>query len=527
MKKIIIFLILILSTSSVFAKTLTNYRDIDSYPVGSENRILNFGGFLTVYFNSIAEYENIPESYQYIHLNFRNIERGTSLYKALQKGVYMGFFKNLPIDLKTKELATPEQFTRAVESNLGQKLEQTGTGKVLTLKSVLDILGQLYQEQPESSTENAGAITETIDIGVIYPITTVSNFAILNDVYEKLKSNYYDSAKLRDEALLQGAAKGMAEASGDKHTAYFPPVESKNFQDELGGEFEGIGAYIDMPKPGELHIISPMSGTPAEKSGLKGGDIITKINDMPITESTTLQDAVNKIKGAPGTTVKLHIQRNTEELDFTITRAKITINYVEYKKLETLDQYIKITTFGAGVKDAFVQALGAIAKDVSNGKIIIDLRNNPGGSLDEVAAMLNYFVPKGQSVVHIKYKNTVSEMQSEGQDLIDLTRRKIVILINEGSASASEIMAGTIKDYLGDNVRIIGEKSYGKGSVQSLDTYTDASSFKYTIAKWFTGRTQTGIDGTGIKPDIEVKFDEALWKNGRDNQLEYAKGLSW
>lgn len=128
--------------------------------------------------------------------------------------------------------------------------------------------------------------------------------------------------------------------------------------------------------------------------------------------------------------MKIHIKRGVEELDFSITRAKIVINYVEYKKLETGDQYIKITTFGAGSKAAFVQALGAIAKDTSNGKIIIDLRNNPGGSLDEVAAMLDYFVPKGQSVVQIKYKNTVSEMQSEGQDLIDMARRKIVILIN-------------------------------------------------------------------------------------------------
>lgn len=439
----------------------------------------------------------------------------------------MGFFKNLPINLKATELATPEQFTRAIESNLGQKIEQVGTGKILTLKAVLDTLSQLYQGPSVNPEDESNTVTENIDIGTFYPITTVSNFAILNDVYEKLKYNHYDSEKLHDEVLIQGAAKGMAEASGDKHTAYFPPVESKNFQDGLGGEFEGIGAYIDMPKPGELHIISPMSGTPAEKSGLKGGDIITKIDDMTVTESITLEDAISKIKGPGGTSVRLHIKRGTEELDFTITRAKITINYVEYKKLDTLDQYIKITTFGAGVKDAFVLALTAISKDANNGKIIIDLRNNPGGSLDEVAAILNYFVPKGQSVVHIKYKNTVSEMQSEGQDLIDLSRRKIVIMINGGSASASEIMAGTIKDYLGDNIRIIGEKSYGKGSVQSLDTYTDGSSFKYTIAKWFTGKTQTGIDGTGIKPDIEVKFDEKLWKDGRDNQMEYVKSLNW
>ena len=525
MKKFIILLLLLVSTQWVFAKTI-DYRDISSYPVGSDNRPLNFGGFLTVYFNSIGRYENIPESYQYINLNFRNVKKDTPLYTALQKGVYMGFFKNLPIDLKTKEFATEEQFARAIESNLGQKIEQVGTG-TLSLKTVLDILSQLYQEQPPESNNNTGATIGNIDVGTFYPISTVSNFAVLNDVYEKLKYNHYDSVKFHDEALIQGAAKGMAEASNDKHTAYFPPVESKNFQDQLGGEFEGIGAYIDMPKPGELHIISPMSGTPAEKSGLKWGDIITKIDDMSITESTALQDAINKIKGVGGTTVKLHIKRGLEELDFTITRAKITINYVEYKKLDSGEQYIKITTFGAGVKDAFVQALTAVAKDSGNGKIIIDLRNNPGGSLDEVAGMLNYFVPKGQSVVHIKYKNTVSEMQSEWQSLIDLQRRKIVILINGGSASASEIMAGTIKDYLGENVRIIGEKSYGKWSVQSLDTYTDGSSFKYTIAKWFTGKTQTGIDGMGIKPDIEVKFDEKLWKDGRDNQMEYTKGLSW
>lgn len=208
-----------------------------------------------VYFNSIAEYENIPESYQYINLNFRNVEKNTPLYRALQKGVYMGFFKNLPIDLKAAELATPDQFIRAVESNLGQKIEIEGSGRVLTLSAVLGILAELYQEQEIGD----GAITEDINIGTFYPVTTVANFAILNDVYEKLKYNYYDSAKLDDEALIQGAAKGMAEMSEDKHTAYFPPVESKNFHDELDGEFDGIGAYIDMPKPGELHIISPMS----------------------------------------------------------------------------------------------------------------------------------------------------------------------------------------------------------------------------------------------------------------------------
>lgn len=177
------------------------------------------------------------------------------------------------------------------------------------------------------------------------------------------------------------------------------------------------------------------------------------------------------------------------------------------------------------MKNAFVQALQAIAKEPGNGKIIIDLRNNPGGSLDEVAAMLDYFVPKDQSVVHIKYKNIASEMLSSGKTIVDFSKTKLIIMINGGSASASEIMAGTIKDYL-PWTQIVGEKSYGKGSVQSLDVYPDSSSFKYTIAKWFTGKTQTGIDGTGIKPDTEVKFDEDQWKNNNvDNQLEFVKKM--
>ncbi len=460
MKKFFLaFFLVLLSFSSVSAKGF-DYRDLANYPANSADKPLTFGGFLTVYFNSVGEYEGIPESYQYIGLNFSNIERNTPLYKALQKGVYMGFFKNLPMNLKTKEFATEAQFARAVESNLGQRLEQVGTG-TLTLRTLLDTLSDIYrptdswEDTPESSSDDIANIT----LGSFYPINAVSNFPILNDVYLKLKYAHYDSTQFKDEELIQGAAKGMSDASKDKHTAYFPPTESKNFQDELNGEFEGIGAYIDMPKPGELHIIAPISSTPAEKVGLKGGDIILKIDDLVVDENTTLQEAINKIKGPQGTNVKLHIRRGTQELDFTITRAKITVNYVEYKKLDNADHHIKITTFGAGVKDAFVQALGAVAKDGGNSKIIIDLRNNPGGSLDEVANMLSYFVPKDQSVVHIKYKNTVSEMLSTGENLIDFSKKRIVILINGGSASASEIMTATIKDYLPNNTKIIGEKS--------------------------------------------------------------------
>lgn len=518
MKKILSFiaaLFLLVQTSGVFA---FDYSDIDAYPTGSATRVLNFGGFLTVYFNTIAQYEGIPDSYKYIQLNFTNVTPGTELYSALQKGVYMNFMKNAPIDLNLTKIFTEEDFSKITASNLKQELNTT-KGKALTLETLLATLDAIYNKP--NATEDA-----TTDTTQASGITAVSNFPVLNDVFTKLKYAHYNSSKFRDEELVQGAIKGLAEASGDKYTVYFPPVESKNFQDELGGQFDGIGAYVDLLKPGELRIVSPIAGTPAEKAGLKGGDMILKIDDYVIDANTTLQDAVNKIKGPAGTSVKLHIKRGTDELDFSVTRAKISISYVEYKKLENGDHYVKITTFGTGAADAFNQTLAAIAKDGGSNKVIIDLRNDPGGSLDEVSKMLSNFVPEGQSVVHIKYKNQTEEILSTGNPLLDFSKYNVAILINEGSASASEIMAGTIKDYL-PNTKLVGVKSYGKGSVQSLDGYPDGSSFKYTIAKWFTGKTQTGIDGTGIKPDTEIKLDEEKMKNGTDNQLEYVKSMGF
>lgn len=157
--------------------------------------------------------------------------------------------------------------------------------------------------------------------------------------------------------------------------------------------------------------------------------------------------------------------------------------------------------------------------------MIIDLRNNPGGSLEEVSNILNLFVPKDQSVVQIRLKNYQTDTYSTGENIFNFNGVKLVILINSGSASASEIMAGTIKDYY-PNATLLGEQSYGKGSVQTLDDYPDGSSLKYTIAKWFTGKTKTGIDGIGIKPDVEVKYDDTLFsQQGIDNQLEAAKNL--
>lgn len=298
---------------------------------------------------------------------------------------------------------------------------------------------------------------------------------------------------------------GMADATGDKHTVYFPPTESKEFQEGLSGHFEGIGAYVDMAVPGVLKIVSPLVGSPAEKAGIKGGDVIVKIDDLVIDESVSLEYAVSKIKGEAGTAVTVYVKRGSENLVFTVKRAKIEIKYVEFKKLASGTPYVKISMFGDGTLAEFAEAAEWIKKNgTDTDKLVIDLRNNPGGNLDDVAGILSYFVPKGEAVVKIRYRDSKDQIVSAGSDA-PLSGRKIAILVNGGSASASEIMAGTIKDYF-PKTAIIGEKTYGKGSVQNLAPYPDGSSFKYTIAKWFTGKTETGIDGTGISPDYEVKI---------------------
>ncbi len=305
----------------------------------------------------------------------------------------------------------------------------------------------------------------------------------------------------------------MAASTGDEYTVYFPPTESQAFQDELAGSFEGIGAYVDMATPGVLKIVSPIADSPAEKAGIRGGDVITKIDGLSITESVSLEYAVSKIKGPAGSEVTIEVNRGGTVLKFVVKREKIEIQYVEYKRLASGTPYVRITLFGDGTLKGFDKAAEWIAKNAQDSdKLVIDLRNNPGGGLEEVAGILSYFVAKGEPVVKVRYRDSKSQIVSAGAKN-SLSGRKIAILVNEGSASASEIMAGTIKDYLPKTV-IVGTKTFGKGSVQNLIGYSDGSSIKYTIAKWFTGKTETGIDHTGISPDVEVVAKEDSSETG-------------
>ncbi|EKE28914.1 MAG: CtpA [uncultured bacterium (gcode 4)] len=519
MKKISIILLLILSTSLVNADDtkVWDYLNNQNFTESQKDKNLTMQGLFLLYFNAIWEW--IPESYKDIELKFKNINKWTPIHDALQKWVYLDLIKNRPIDLQLSKTAPQSFFAKLIKTNFDLDLKYD-TSSPIKLRYFLDIMSIL------KDASNAPDPTWT-PVTNNYEIENISNFPILNDVYQKLKSQHYDSSKFKDEELIHGAIKWMADAAWDKYTTYFPPIEAKNFTDSLNWNFEGIWANVDMEKPWIFVIISPLKGSPAEKAWIKAWDQVTKIDSFEVTDKVTLQEAVSKVKWPAGTTVTLTILRAGKTLEIKVTRQKINIPNVEYSVLPNWDNYFHISTFWEWVAKTFSWYVSDLAKSNPAHKTIIDLRSNPGWSLEEVSDMLEFFVPKWKSVVNIKYKNYSSDTLALWNKWFSFLNRRVIILINKWSASASEIMAWTIKDYMWDDVRIIWEQSYGKGSVQSLDDYSDGSSFKYTIAKWFTGKTQTWIDWAWIKPDIEVVFDEAQYKNWIDNQLEYAKSLGY
>ncbi len=514
LKKLLILILLSIYTTSqgIYAAEVKNldYLERQNFTKEQKKKWMTVWKLFTLYFNAVWEW--IPESYKFIDLKFEWVEKDTPIYETLQKWVYLDLIKNTKRNLKLETIATEKLFSLMVEKDFSEKFWYKDNSP-LKLWKFLDIMSQIKIDTEENLRQQYWSN---------YDIENVSSFYILNDVYVKLKWLHYDSDKLKDTDLMNWAIKWMADAAWDKYTVYFPPVEAKDFTDSLNWEFEWIWAQVDMSKPWILTIIAPLPWTPAEKAWIKSWDIVKKIDWIEVTASMTIEQAISKIKWKAWTSVELEILRWNDKITIKITREKITMKLVNYKKLDNWDNYIQITSFWAWVYNAFSWAVAEVAKN-SNSKTIIDLRNNPGWALDEVANILNFFVPNWEPTVNIKYKNISSDMFSSWSAWFTFKWKKVVILVNKWSASASEIMAWTIKDYLKDEVKIIWETSYWKWSVQAMDSYSDGSSFKYTIAKWFTWKTKTSIDQKWITPDIEVKLDENGIKSWSDNQLDYAK----
>jgi len=322
------------------------------------------------------------------------------------------------------------------------------------------------------------------------------------EVMSMIKKHYVEEVKTKD--LIYAAIKGMLN-SLDPHSSFMPPEAYKEMQVETKGEFGGLGIQIGV-KDGALTVIAPIEDTPAYKAGIKAGDKIIKINNE-LTKDMNIQDAVSKMRGAPNTPVTISVFREEwkEPKDFTIIREIIKIKSVKSKMLEDNIGYIKISQFQEQTSVDLSSALTKLDNEKMN-SLIVDLRNNPGGLLNSAIDITSQFLPKGKLVVYTKTRaGEKSEFLTEGDKSFTLP---MIVLVNQGSASASEIVAGALKDW--NRAVILGTQTFGKGSVQTVIPLSDGSGLRLTTAKYYTPKG-ISIQNTGITPDIVVKLEA---KNG-------------
>jgi carboxyl-terminal processing protease len=333
-------------------------------------------------------------------------------------------------------------------------------------------------------------------------------------IYDKLRESY--DGKLDQQQLLDGIKQGLAKASGDPYTEYFNTKDAKEFNDELNGSFTGIGAELGKNAADNVEIIAPIAGFPAEKAGLKAKDVIAEI-DGKSAVGISVTEAVSKIRGEVGTKVKLKVIRdNKQELEFEITRAQITIPSVKHEIVDGVG-VLTISRFGSDTAQLAREAANSFKQANVRG-VILDMRGDPGGLLDAAVSVSSLWLDKSQTVLQEKRDGkVVKTLKSNGNPT--LKGIKTVVLVNEGSASASEITAGALRD--NKAATLLGTKTYGKGSVQQIEPLADGSILKVTSAHWFTP-SGTGIDKNGLEPDQKVERSDDDFKNGKDPQKDAA-----
>lgn len=347
-------------------------------------------------------------------------------------------------------------------------------------------------------------------------LPTKLDYSGVDQVYKALKDNY--DGKLTQSQLEDGLKHGLATATNDPYTTYFTTKEAKDFSDQLNNSFSGIGAQLGQDSDKNLQVIAPIANLPADKAGVKAKDIITDINGVS-TSGLSIEDAVGKIRGKAGTSVTLKIVRDKAEvLSFKIVRADINLPSVTTKTLDGNIGYIQISTFANDTSKLTEEAANKFKAAGVKG-IILDLRNDPGGLLDAAVNVSSEWLPQGANVLQEKTGNTVVQSYTAlGGNALEGT--PTVVLINDGSASASEITAGALHD--NKAAYLIGVKSYGKGVVQQLINFRDGSQLKVTVASWYRPNGQN-INHKGISPDKEVKISDADAKAGIDTQLQAAQ----
>lgn len=388
------------------------------------------------------------------------------------------------------------------------------------------------------------AFHPSIQVASKEPPASVStlDFSKFWTVFEKVQADYYDKTAIDQQKLLDGAISGMVSSLDDPFTTYLPPVRNSDFKQALAGQFTGIGAELGM-KDKQIIVIAPIDESPAQRAGIRAGDAILKVDDLS-TAGLTLSQTVEKIRGPKETKVAITILRPKETAPkvLNITRDVITVKSVtswikpvkEVEAIKITDalkkdesnkiSYIRLSQFGDNTNQEWLTFSNELSLKMQNDKsikgVILDLRNNPGGYVTDAVFISSEFLKMGQTVVIQDFGSGREERLNVARNGL-LLNTPLVILINKGSASASEIVTGAMRDY--DRATIVGEQSFGKGTMQSAEDLGNGAGLHVTIARWLTPKkiwVGNGKNGEGIKPDIEVALDEK--DPSRDTQLERA-----
>ncbi len=334
------------------------------------------------------------------------------------------------------------------------------------------------------------------------------DYSGVEQVYDELKSSF--DGQLDQEKLLDGLKAGLVQAAGDPYTEYMSKKDAQEFNDQLDGSFEGIGAELSKEK-NNIIIVSPISGSPADKAGLKPRDIIAKV-DGETTYGMNISQAVDKIRGKAGTVVTLELVRSGKPLEVKITRDVIKIPSVEHSMLKGDIGYLRVSRFASDTTKLAEQAAKEFKSKNAKG-VILDVRGNPGGLLDQAVGISSLWIDEGKTVLEERRAGEVIKVHDATGGNV-LSGIPTVVLIDEGSASASEIVAGALSDQ--HAATLMGVKSFGKGSVQDVEQLVGGAILKVTIARWYTPNGRN-IDKQGIQPDKTVKLSGKT-----DNQKQSA-----
>jgi len=352
------------------------------------------------------------------------------------------------------------------------------------------------------------------------PSSSTIDFSLFWDVLDQINKNFLFKP-LDGQKLLYGAISGLVEALGDPYTSFLTPVENTEFRRDLEGKYEGIGAELGI-RNDQLIVVAPLEGSPAESAGVRAGDKILEIEGAS-TKGISVSEAVTKIRGAAGTVSTLTLQRGEgKPLIVKITRVEITVASVRYEEKEGGIFYLRVSRFGEGTVEEWDKVVGEIKnKDVKG--LVLDLRSNPGGLLSGAVYLASEFISSGAVVIEEGGDGSRQTLKAtstkNGRAFVGM---RVVVLVDEGSASASEILAAALRERIG--AKLVGETTFGKGTVQDAADLSGGSGLHLTVAKWLTPSGKW-INETGLKPDFEVVLTEADTDAGRDPQLQKALEL--